>query len=169
MLSVCHRVGAARRCGGGKITWRVEVKRADHRTEAVIGRQSFLTEGQHIYRTLPVTVKATGVHLSSEAVPSGYFFCCDSYEFMCVASSGASGVSGIFTGAFGTHINNTAFSTGHVISGGAPGDRHIFDFPQNAISGTSTGTFLAAKVVSGSPATTHSGVFVFKGHLVKYL
>lgn len=119
------------------------------------------------FKTASASVTNTGFFNTTFSIPTGYIFCCDQFEFITTRISGINlSTSGIFSGHFGTSNNRQEFLTGCRIESTGFGMRQIFNYAQNAISGSgAAGTYLSAHIYTGSRAPIHSGFFVFKGNI----
>jgi len=65
--------------------------------------------------------------------------------------------------SFGNSSNYSSYLNGIQTTSNVKYARHIFDNPQDAISG---GTVLTASILTGSTASVHSGYLLFKGILI---
>ncbi len=124
-----------------------------------------------IYQTSGINVKNSGIYNVTEAIPTGYLFCCNKYEFLCTSASGANvGTgSGLFYAHVGHQFNYSGITNSGLFSGSIFGGRYIYEAPQDAISGNPNGTLLGLQISSGARAGRLSGIFVFEGNLIKYL
>ena len=103
------------------------------------------------------TVQETSIF----TVPSGYMFLIDTMEVVTTAASGSGDAP---TMRFGNTGYSAAYYDPSVISSSSVGARHVIEHPQN---GAVAGTVVTVGVTVASALTSHSGVGIVTGYLLK--